>query len=281
LLGDLAFALTEITGALPKPLGEVLTCAGWALVPAGLVHPSIATLTSPVDAPPAALDARRIGVLAGASLLPPAALAGQALSGQPVSALPVAGISSVLVLLVLARMAELVQRIRRQAAELEHLSSTDPLTGAANRRAWDAALADAAARAQRSAAPLSVAMLDLDHFKRFNDSRGHGAGDVLLRTAVTAWQEGIRATDVLARLGGEEFGVLLPECTAGDAVALVERLCTLVPDGQTCSAGVAVWDAQEPLDELLARADAGLYASKHAGRARTTLAEADGRYQRA
>jgi diguanylate cyclase (GGDEF)-like protein len=145
---------------------------------------------------------------------------------------------------------------------------SDGLTGAANRRAWDATLAERIDLARRTARPLSVVLVDLDHFKRFNDERGHLAGDDLLRAAVRAWQQRLRPGDLLCRWGGEEFAVLLPACTLAGAERLAADLRALVPEGQTISAGVATWNGDETTDNLIARADAALYAAKHAGRDR-------------
>jgi hypothetical protein len=115
-------------------------------------------------------------------------------------------------------------------------------------------------------------MLDLDLFKRFNDTHGHLAGDRLLRSAVAAWSECLRPTDVLARYGGEEFLVLLPACGAGEAFEIVEHLRAATPEGKTCSAGIGVWDGSA--DSFLGRADTQLYLAKSRGRDRTELARA-------
>jgi diguanylate cyclase (GGDEF)-like protein len=115
-------------------------------------------------------------------------------------------------------------------------------------------------------------MLDLDRFKAFNDHHGHQAGDQLLAATAVAWRPALRATDTLARYGGEEFAVLLPHSDEEGARTVVERLLAAVPLGQTASAGIAVWDGAETADQLLARADAALYAAKGAGRARALIA---------
>ena len=154
-------------------------------------------------------------------------------------------------------------------SRLEAVARTDDLTGLRNRRAWEEELPRELGRAERDAGPLSVAMLDLDHFKRFNDERGHQAGDRLLKQAASAWAGRLRVIDVLARYGGEEFALALPGCGLEDALALVEGLRSATPGGQTCSAGVATWDGQEGPEELLGRADRALYSAKRAGRDRT------------
>lgn len=166
----------------------------------------------------------------------------------------------------------LVRRIHTQAAQLEALARTDGLTGILNRRAWDQELPQALVRARRSREPLCVALLDLDHFKRFNDTQGHQAGDELLRQAATAWHETLRASDLLARYGGEEFALLLPGCAAAGAVEVIERVRDVIPCEQTCSVGLACWDGAESVASLTGRADAALYAAKRAGRDRIEIA---------
>jgi diguanylate cyclase (GGDEF)-like protein/PAS domain S-box-containing protein len=160
----------------------------------------------------------------------------------------------------------------RLLRRLEELSRTDPLTGAANRRCLDDALRRETARAGRTGEPLSVIALDLDHFKAYNDEHGHAAGDALLHGCVAAWRAILRATDLLARAGGEEFVVVLPSCGADAAAAIAERLNVLVPGGRSCSGGVAEWDGEEPVTTLLDRADRALYAAKAAGRSTVCLA---------
>jgi diguanylate cyclase len=144
----------------------------------------------------------------------------------------------------------------------------DELTGLPNRRAWSAELPAAIERARRDRVALSVALLDLDHFKRFNDEYGHQAGDRLLKTATAAWSAKLRTVDQLARYGGEEFIVLLPGATAELAASVLERLRGVTSAGQTFSAGVAAWDGNETSEELIARADQALYQAKDAGRDR-------------
>jgi diguanylate cyclase (GGDEF)-like protein len=145
---------------------------------------------------------------------------------------------------------------------------TDPLTGVPNRRAWDAQLQEALSERQ----PVAVAMLDIDHFKQFNDTYGHPAGDRLLREATSAWRAEMRPRDFLARLGGEEFALLLTGTDVRTAEAMVERIRARMPGGQTCSAGVAVRAGTDTPAELLSRADQALYDAKQGGRDRTVTA---------
>jgi diguanylate cyclase (GGDEF)-like protein len=158
-------------------------------------------------------------------------------------------------------------------ARLEELNRTDPLTGAGNRRALDEALAHELARAARDGGPLTLALLDLDHFKAFNDRFGHPAGDRLLAGAVAAWRPLLRAVDTLSRFGGEEFAVLLPRCEPAEAVAILDRLRPELGEGQTFSAGLAEWRPGEDPDALVRRADEALYDAKAAGRACARIAD--------
>ena len=117
-----------------------------------------------------------------------------------------------------------------------------------------------------------LSVYDLDRFKLFNDTYGHPAGDRLLKSAAAAWQDRLRSVDYLARYGGEEFIVLLPSADSAQAVAVIDRLREGTPLGQTFSSGVATWDGTETSDELVARADTGLYAAKENGRNRIEVA---------
>jgi diguanylate cyclase (GGDEF)-like protein/PAS domain S-box-containing protein len=157
-------------------------------------------------------------------------------------------------------------------AELEQMAHTDALTGLANRRAFAEQFPRAVAGARRARQRVSLAMIDLDHFKAFNDRHGHPAGDRLLRTATRSWSERLRATDVLVRWGGEEFCLLLPDCSPERASALLAELRALTPEGQSFSAGVAEWQPGLSQRRLVERADAALYEAKRRGRARTVTA---------
>ncbi|MBS0507354.1 MAG: GGDEF domain-containing protein [Proteobacteria bacterium] len=177
----------------------------------------------------------------------------------------------------------LQQQQALQAAnhELEMLSQTDGLTGLANRRQFDHALQREHARRQRTGAPLSLLMVDLDHFKYVNDHYGHAIGDDYLRAVARVLKSSVtRATDLAARYGGEEFVCLLPETAPADAQMLAERIRQGVsamalpnelasPQHLTLSIGVAsLLSGQASAAQLLAQADEQLYAAKHAGRDR-------------
>jgi diguanylate cyclase (GGDEF)-like protein/PAS domain S-box-containing protein len=154
---------------------------------------------------------------------------------------------------------------------LEAMAHTDPTTGLPNRRAWDEELRNAIARSHRHGHPLALGLIDLDHFKHYNDAHGHPAGDALLTEAATAWRLSLRVTDFIARYGGEEFAVLLPDCPSDEVHSLLERLRAATPRGQTVSIGIAYWEDGEGADALVARADAMLYAAKKAGRDRVVV----------
>jgi len=159
---------------------------------------------------------------------------------------------------------------------LRELAMTDPLTGLPNRRSMFESLDRFVAIAARSAEPFSVAMVDLDHFKDYNDRFGHQAGDRVLRDLGTTFAAAIRQQDLVARYGGEEFCVLMPGTTASGAATLLDHLRPQQVEGITAavsfSAGIAQWDGHETPDELLSRADAALYRAKEQGRDRVETA---------
>ncbi len=177
---------------------------------------------------------------------------------------------STLALVLAGSAAWMAVRTRRQnerlLARLGELVEQDALTGITNRRGLDHRLPRELVRAGREREPLSLVMIDLDHFKLFNDLRGHAAGDALLRDMALAWQPELRGGDLFARYGGEEFTLVLPGSSALDAAAMIERLRPLMPERQTFSAGIAAWDGIESAAALLARADAALLRAKRAGR---------------
>jgi diguanylate cyclase (GGDEF)-like protein len=161
---------------------------------------------------------------------------------------------------------------------LVDLAHTDELTGLANRRRLFESLEHELARARRSGRPLSVAMIDLDHFKRYNDSFGHTAGDDLLRRFALRMARRVRAQDLVARYGGEEFCLVLPETETEGAMDLVDGLRAFGADHDplgrrvSFSAGLATWDGAEAAEDLVFRADASLYRAKAAGRDRVVAA---------
>ena len=162
-------------------------------------------------------------------------------------------------------------------------ASTDPLTGAANRRSFATHAAQRFGTANPGNGAISVLMLDIDHFKRINDKHGHAVGDLVLKRVVQQAGELLRTDDLLARIGGEEFAVLLPNTTLEQAANVADRLRQRlaeqrVPGGDdgirfTVSIGVAARQAGEPtVDTVLGRADAAMYRAKAEGRDRIVVA---------
>jgi diguanylate cyclase (GGDEF)-like protein len=167
--------------------------------------------------------------------------------------------------------------------QMTHLSTfaelrSDPLTGVSNRRAFDESLEELlASHHADNEAPLSLAMLDLDHFKRINDAQGHLAGDRVLQDMAQLLKAGIREGDILARFGGEEFVVLMPRTQLRSAANLAERLRQQIEEklATTVSIGVASSLAEESSTSLIARADAALYTAKKEGRNCVALHEGE------
>lgn len=151
------------------------------------------------------------------------------------------------------------------------MARADMLTGLANRRAWEESLPREVARAARAARPLSVAVIDLDYFKEVNDAGGHQAGDQALRSVAAAWASQIRDVDLLARYGGDEFALVMPDCDSEQGAAIVDRLREMTPPELSFSAGIATWDGDESITDLVRRADEALYSAKKAGRSRTVI----------
>jgi diguanylate cyclase (GGDEF)-like protein len=183
-----------------------------------------------------------------------------------------------------ARLAESRRRLADTLEQVQRLSSRDELTRALNRRSLVAALERERTRAERSGTPFCIAMIDLDHFKRVNDSYGHAAGDAVLRTFSASVHDTMRATDVFGRYGGEEFLLILVGTTTAEAQEAVQRIhaavaaCDwrkIVPDSAvTMSAGIAPFRKSESVEQLLHRADQALYQAKHGGRNQTIVSEA-------
>jgi diguanylate cyclase (GGDEF)-like protein len=178
----------------------------------------------------------------------------------------------------IARVGLAYNRVR---AQLASMVLTDPLTGCVNRRGFDRALVREVARCSRAGSELSLLALDIDHFKNVNDTLGHPAGDAVLREVGAFLCQAARAGDVVARTGGEEFALILPDTLATGATHLAARLCDLLraqrfgsEAGLTVSIGVVstgapfAGHADDIAEVLKGRADEALYAAKRAGRNR-------------
>jgi diguanylate cyclase (GGDEF)-like protein len=167
------------------------------------------------------------------------------------------------VALVVATLA-LTEAQGRLARNLRTAATTDPLTGVANRRAWEDEARRNLARAHRTGEPLSFAILDLDQFKLVNDREGHGAGDALLCELTAGWSRRLRGADLLGRYGGDEFVLCLPDTDEDGAWHVLQELDQT--HGFPWSVGVATAGKDDTLGTVLARADAQLYQRKASGR---------------
>ena len=178
---------------------------------------------------------------------------------------------------------QMFDALEKSQDQLERLSSTDELTGLYNRRHLAKMFDVELNRAGRNGQSLSVLMIDLDHFKAFNDHFGHPQGDAFLRHVASFLKTWLRATDVLARYGGEEFTALLPDTDQETAIEIAERLRVRFEDSRTpaigtekpvtMSIGVASWNGDSPLQEnLIEAADKALYEAKRNGRNRVRVA---------
>ncbi|MBI3513630.1 MAG: GGDEF domain-containing protein [Proteobacteria bacterium] len=184
-----------------------------------------------------------------------------------------------IVMVVMTALA--LHRLATTERELMLRGFTDPLTGLFNRRTFLEMSSKAEARARRHGKATSLLMIDIDHFKRINDTYGHPAGDQVIKALADTAAKMMRPTDILARYGGEEFVVTLPETDADVATRVAERLRAMleqlvVPaDGRevrfTISVGVATFLTGVPLDQAMARADQALYRAKQGGRNRVEV----------
>jgi len=180
-----------------------------------------------------------------------------------------------------------ITRLREDLESMRQEAMTDGLTGIANRKLFDAELRRAAMQAMEKGDLLSLLMLDIDHFKAFNDSYGHQIGDQVLMLLAKTLTASIKGQDTAARFGGEEFSVILPGTSLKGAIKVAENIRKRVSQKQvvnratgdtmgqiTVSVGVAQFEYGEPLSQLISRADEALYAAKNAGRNRVVSEDA-------
>ena len=282
---DPAFTLVQIGGALASN-AAAYAIAGQAR---GIVPPMLALI---MVFSVFGLKVRQIkGLLAyGLVIYAAAGAAAQWWAHDPPApALAAAHLLIIAVVLVASaalaiRIDTLRQRLKQQKHELaealariQEIATRDELTGLPNRRHMHEAMRVAILNAQRQHQPLLLALLDLDHFKRINDSRGHAVGDQVLQAFAATVQDCVRAGDILARWGGEEFVLMAAHVPAGEGAALLERVRLAVasmavaaaqePAVQiTVSLGAALLQPDDTWQTLLARADRALYAAKAQGR---------------
>ena len=171
--------------------------------------------------------------------------------------------------------------LRSDLEEMRREAYTDPLTGIGNRKTFDRNLAEAMSEARVGAQPLALVMIDIDHFKKFNDAHGHVLGDEVLKLVARSLVSGVKGRDTVARYGGEEFGVILPKTSIGNAFKVADQLRQLVKtkritvkstgkilDELTMSLGVALLRPDDTPSAMIKRADAALYYAKRNGRDR-------------
>lgn len=167
-----------------------------------------------------------------------------------------------------------IAELEKALAEAADVACTDPLTHALNRRGFDKACGRELARARRAGKQCALALIDLDDFKRLNDTQGHQVGDRALVHLVELLHRSMRPSDLLCRFGGEEFVLMLPDISLADASLVLSRFLSefsarSIPGTDvvlTFSAGVVLQQANEALEDALRRADAATYAAKHAGK---------------
>jgi len=156
--------------------------------------------------------------------------------------------------------------------QLQRQASTDALTMLPNRRTWNAKLEAGLEWARDTGEVLTVGLIDLDGLKAINDTHGHSAGDRLLTRIARQWTPVLRRADLLARIGGDEFAILLHGATEAEAAEVIDRLRECTPVPYTCSAGVASWNGEESPEELMRAADETLYTAKRDGTYRAVSA---------
>jgi diguanylate cyclase (GGDEF)-like protein len=277
----LAGAYTITNTVLPTALNHMLSTHGWQ---AFLVDSTGGRLAAGQPGPPPADSVSFQAAVAGTPWRivvhdPQSQLYGFLNGpGRWVGWLALAGLSvaGLAIILLIAGLARQRTQLIVQGGELARLAAIDPLTGLRNRRAIEQYLHDALSAARRHEQPLSLLVIDVDHFKNFNDRLGHRGGDVVLSHAARVLDAELRAEDAIGRWGGEEFLVVLAGTDEEGAVRATERLRAALAADQpeearahglpvTVTIGVAKWQ-QEDMNELISRADRALYRGKAAGR---------------
>ena len=266
LTADLVFQSLAAQGLVEEAPAwvDVLFLASTLLLAAAATARGATTITKPSPATHRT-KARLVG-LAIAALTAPTLMAFSVWSDVGSAARLLAVVSIAIILLILWGSLMLISMVEQQSALLADLARKDGLTGLPNRRTWDFELDRMADRTTEEGTSLVVAMLDLDHFKAYNDRFGHPAGDALLTDCAREWRSHLDPPMVLARYGGEEFAVLMPGVPLKQAGVVLDRLRQATPGAQTVSIGYAAREAGEPIGRTVHRADLALYQAKASGR---------------
>ena len=274
LLGDAVHDYTTIVdpNAGARIVDDVLWLAGYVLAASAALW-RVQEPVEPIPAHEQLIDPRRrLVVLTAALMLPAATVLVDQLTTENLVWPVVAGGSLVMSLLVVTRMGGMLNGIQDQALQLSSLARADALTGIPNQRTWEFELSRAAKVARELSAPLSVALIDLDHLKQYNESHGYDVGDELIRDAANAWRDLIQPGQTLARYDGGRFALLCPNLWANDVRPLADAMRAATPGGQTVSVGIATWDPQSEPSSVVAAAVQALLEAKRGGRDPVQLA---------
>ncbi|MDX6284579.1 MAG: diguanylate cyclase [Frankiales bacterium] len=276
LANNAVYTLVVASGGTLPDWQSWFYLAPYLLIGFGAMHPSGTALTEPAPSRQLSTSNTRVLALGCAALLGPLLLSVLFLTGAGLNAIPIAIGSAVSTILVLTKLVGLIHRAEAQSTQLATFARTDSLTGVANRRTWDFELERAITLAHAEGSTLTVAVIDLDHFKQYNDAHGHIAGDLVLKETTAAWTTVLDGRGFLARYGGEEFTLLIADSTPTTVEPLLQRLNQAVSRGQTCSIGVTAWRPTEDPAHATARADAALFEAKRTGRNRIIIDDAGG-----
>lgn len=274
LIADFVFHLaTAAERDAPVALLDALYLAGNVAIALAILSPDARTVDERDASDSTEVSLNRLIILMASAIAVP--LTGLILDSADQHALSrfVSGASVIIVVLLTIRIVLLLRKTTAQSRILASQARTDALTGLPNRRTWDYQLERAVQDATTHGTRLTIAMIDLDYFKRYNDTHGHQAGDQLLATAATAWSAEIGASAFLARYGGEEFSIAIPGTTSAAAMSLLERIRSATPEPLTASIGVATLEPGESGSDVVRRADGALYAAKADGRNRIVVGD--------
>ena len=290
IAGDTASAGLSLFWSGSTDVFDILWLGSYVLWGAAALHPSMRSLSTPTSDSDPRFTRGRLAALTLATLVAPGVLTAQALNGGRIDVWAVATGSVVLVLLVLGRMSVTIDQIvatnrvrERLQEDLEYQAAHDSLTGLPNRAQMIRLIDAAISRPQCDGGFVGLLFVDLDGFKTVNDTRGHRAGDDVLRSVAKRLQSGVRDGDIVARLGGDEFVVLLESVLdEPEAIRIANRLIevlsepSIAPDGSTAAIGASIGvtvsrGGETDADRMLYEADTAVYRAKAAGRGRVEI----------